>query len=273
MSNDADLDFVCDPGEGTCHDVYVQVVSKTGIPVGTRYPISTAAGNQFGSVAGVAAGRFLVVVNYWDTPGGAVGDVRGAMVTVPPNKSLTFRSSGALDGWVLESSENSGRGGTHDAAATDLRVGDAAKDRQYRSLLSFNSSALPDNAVVLSARLGIRGEAVVGTNPFATHRPLLVDVRKGGLGASPALQLDDFAAAAGVIGAGSVGPTPLGEWFLSELKPSALAHIHKSGLTQLRLRFTKDDNDDGGADFLKFTSGDATTISQRPALEIQYALP
>lgn len=273
MRNDADLDFLCDPGEGSCHDAYAQVVSKTGIPISTRYPITTAAGNQFGGVAGYGGGAFLLVINYWDTYGGAVGDVRGALATVPPNRSLTFRSSGTYDGWVLESSENSSRGGTLDAADTTLLVGDDAKDRQYRSFVSFNSAGLPDNAVILSARVKLRGEAVVGTNPFTTHRPLLVDVRKGMFGASPALQPDDFPAAAGMVGAGVVGPTPLGAWFLSELRASALAHINKSGLTQLRLRFQKDDNDDGDADFLKFTSGDATTAADRPALEILYALP
>lgn len=47
---------------------------------------------------------------------------------------------------------------------------------------------------------------------------------------------------------------------------------HRAGLTQLRLAFAKDDNNDRGADYLKFSSGNAAAAS-RPALVIGYSLP
>jgi len=45
----------------------------------------------------------------------------------------------------------SGKGGTLSAAGT-LRVGDDASKKQYRSILYFDTSALPDNAVIRSSR-------------------------------------------------------------------------------------------------------------------------
>jgi len=44
------------------------------------------------------------------------------------------------------------------------------------------------------------------------------------------------------------------------------------GITQIRLRFQKDDNDDAGADYLKIYSGDAPAVS-RPQLIVEYYVP
>ena len=48
--------------------------------------------------------------------------------------------------------------------------------------------------------------------------------------------------------------------------------ISKSGTTQFRLFFSKDDNDDQNADFLKFYSGDSTAANA-PELIVTYYLP
>ena len=48
--------------------------------------------------------------------------------------------------------------------------------------------------------------------------------------------------------------------------------INKVGVTQFRLRFTLDDNDDMGNDYIKFFSGNSTDAN-RPALIITYYLP
>ena len=57
----------------------------------------------------------------------------------PVLQEMTFRSVGAYDGWVLERDETSGKGGSSNAAATTARLGDDASDRQYRSVLDFNT--------------------------------------------------------------------------------------------------------------------------------------
>ena len=44
-------------------------------------------------------------------------------------------------------------------------------------------------------------------------------------------------------------------------------------MTQFRLYFTRDDNDDLGADFMKFFSGNYANAAARPTLVITYTVP
>ena len=70
-------------------------------------------------------------------------------------RTATYSSIGAQDGFILESAENSSVGGTANATSAAFKLGDSASDRQYRAILSFDTSALPDNAVVTRATLRI----------------------------------------------------------------------------------------------------------------------
>ena len=67
------------------------------------------------------------------------------LVTVP------YPSVAAADGWVLESGETTNIGGTMNAGTPAFNLGDDATRKQYRDILSFNTSALPDNAVITGA--------------------------------------------------------------------------------------------------------------------------
>ncbi|MCQ3939414.1 MAG: hypothetical protein DPW18_20575, partial [Chloroflexi bacterium] len=53
----------------------------------------------------------------------------------------TFYSNGTHDGWILESSETSGAGGTMNSSAATFNLGDDAANRQYRTILHFDTSA------------------------------------------------------------------------------------------------------------------------------------
>ncbi len=184
-----------------------------------------------------------------------------------------FRSVKGLDGWVLESGETTNVGGSLNAAGVTFNLGDDAQDRQYRAILSFDTSTLPDTAVVTGIKLGLRRQAVSGTNPFSTHGNIKVDIRKGPFGTS-ALQAGDFQAAASKPNIGTITNSPdVNKWYAASLLSTAHAYINPQGITQLRLRFTTDDNDDNGADLLKFYSGNAVALSDRPLLEITYYIP
>jgi hypothetical protein len=183
--------------------------------------------------------------------------------------TATLYSIGRHDGWILESTETSNTGGSSNVTDTTFNLGDDASDRQFRAILSFNTAALPDTATITSVTLQIKRQGIVGTNPFLTHGKILVDIRKGPFGTA-LLQLTDFNAAAGKNNVAQFSNTPLaGNWYSVNLNPTAFAFVNKTGTTQLRLRFAKDDNDDMGADYLKFFSGDATA-AYRPVLIIQY---
>ena len=63
-----------------------------------------------------------------------------------------------------------------------------------------------------------------------------------------------------------------GGWFSASLVEDARRFVNARGRTQVRLRFTKDDNDDRGADYLSMYSC-AAAASDRPVLEVRYEVP
>ena len=196
-------------------------------------------------------------------------------VTYQTARAITFQSVGSQDGWVLESSETSNVGGALSSASTTFNLGDDAAKRQYRGILSFNTgAALPDNAVITGVTLKVKQQAIVGGgNPMSTFQGLMVDVKNGFFGTA-ALQASDFQAAASQ----SYGPfnqALVGGWYSINLT-SAKAFVNKlgtnSGLTQLRLRFKLDDNNNAIANVLSLYSGDGVAAN-RPQLVITYSVP
>ena len=207
-------------------------------------------------------------------------DVPGA-ATQSPIVTLTFNSIGAWDGWVLESSETSGKGGTKESAANTLRMGDDAARRQYRSILTFRTGpALPDAAVITAVRVTFRRQLIKGpSDPLTSLGGLMVDMMKGMFGTA-ALELTDFQATGPLTSYRTFGPfKPAGNtvgWYGISLPPAANNYINKlsspSGLTQIRLRFYLDDNNDAVANYLSIFSGDAP-ISSQPQLIVRYYVP
>jgi len=191
-----------------------------------------------------------------------------------PACPVTLKSLSAQDGWILESSEFSTIGGTLNKNATTLRVGDDVLNKQYRSMLSFDTSSLPDNAIITSVTLKFKHAGVSGTNPFTTHGGLLADICRGAFKGSPALQLDDFKATCGRYKSKALifANTTVENWYSQSLNQIDFEFINLNGVTQFRLRFAKDDNNDLGADFLKLYSGNALG-ADRPQLVIEYYVP
>lgn len=187
-------------------------------------------------------------------------------------QSNLYRSNGANDGWVLETGENTNLGGALNATNDTFYLGDNAQDRQFRVILHFPTSSLPDNAVIYQAVLRLKKQSAYGTDPFTTHQNLLVDIRYGPFSGSNTLQSSDFEAAPNE-NAGIIFNTPSGTWYSSTLEPRAFPYINVIGVTQLRLAFQLDDNDNLVADTVQFYSGDHADLAYRPQLQIQYYVP
>ena len=171
-----------------------------------------------------------------------------------------------------ESAAASGVGGIQNSYATTFNVGDDQNNKQYRSILSFDTSPIPDNAVILLAQLKIKLQGVAGTDPFATHGNLLVDMRNGHFGPTLGLEPADFSDPAS---AGSVQEriSPITySWYGVTLSAANLGFINKVGVTQFRLRFSLASNNDNIADYDKFYSGDAPSGYQ-PQLIVIYYIP
>jgi hypothetical protein len=190
--------------------------------------------------------------------------------TAIPTTAGSFRSAAAQDGWVLETSENSNQGGTLDATSATFILGDNAVKQQYRSILSFNTAGLPDNAVITRVTLKIKKHSLVGTDPFTTHGRIAVDIREGAFSNSTTLQPADFQALASRNAVGLISNNPAaGGWYIVRLNSAAHPFVNLVGITQLRLRFQRDDDNDAVADFIRFFSGNATPAS-RPVLVVEY---
>jgi hypothetical protein len=189
---------------------------------------------------------------------------------------MTFVSSAAQDGWTLESGESTNKGGAINTKATQFFVGDDAANKQYRGILSFNTSPLPDNAVITAASLKLRyGGTVGGMTPSAmmtNFKGFQVDVKNGTFGKAT-LEKADFQTKATKTVASK--PKLVSKYYTINLTTAGTA-INKlatgSGLTQIRIRFKLDDNNNATANYLKLYSGNISNVAYKPQLIVTYHL-
>ncbi len=256
------------------------------VPPVTNYVVERAAGGCGGSFAGIASTATAGTTDSTVASGSTYGyrirtcpfQVSNCVEqTIPgtPPTQVTFTSVASQDGWVLESSETSNVGGSISSTATNtsaLRVGDDNKDKQYKSVVSFDTSSIPDGATILSVTLRLLRGSLTGTNPFTTHGTCWVDVQGGsGFSGSTALATGDFQATATAVQSASLSNAASnGTWSTGNLNAAGLATLNKTGTTQLRVYFNLDDNDDKGNDYVGYYSGDNGTSANRPQLVVTY---
>jgi hypothetical protein len=152
-------------------------------------------------------------------------------------------------------------------------LGDSVDNRQYRAILSFTTSSLPDTAVITSAIVKIRLAGISKASPFATLGNLLVDMAVPYFGTSTALESLDFQAAPTQSSVAVVNPVPLNKWYSATLSGASLSAINLTGTTQFRLEFKIPTNSNSVSNYASFYSGNSTTVSYRPILMIQYNVP
>jgi predicted outer membrane repeat protein len=256
------------PYTGSAQTADVSSGSVAGTVGNVQYDGSTTAPVNAGTYAITADFTPDDTTNYISLTNASAGDF-----VIESGLTITLQSVGAQDGWILESSETSNKGGKLNKTATTLRLGDDAANRQYRSILSFDTSALPEGTQITSVTLKFKYAGKSGTDPFTKYGNLLVDICKGAFKGNSALQLGDFkpTPACGKNQALIYTNTKVDNWYSQSLNPLDFGFINlDGGVTQFRLRFSKDDNNDFGADFLKLYSGNATTEADRPQLIIEY---
>lgn len=183
--------------------------------------------------------------------------------------TVTFNSVGTEEGRIIETTETSGVGSTpNNGGSADLWVGDAVADKQWRAITSFDTSSLPDAAIIQSATLRFKRSSVTGTSPFNWGGQCRVDVRNGGFNGNVALEAADFQATASVTNVAQLSPPDAGLWCVGTINAAGLAQINTIGKTQFRIYFQTDDNDNNADDYMKFVSGESG--SDKPELIITY---
>jgi hypothetical protein len=193
----------------------------------------------------------------------------------PLSVTATFTSVATQDGYITEQLGDTNLGGSANSSAStvaSLRIGDNPGNRQFKSIVSFDTSSIPDGATITSVTLRLRRGTLVGTNPFTTHGTCRVDVHSSGFGGNVALTSDDFQATATATNVATMSnPAANLDWSTGILNSAGLAAINKLATTQFRIYFTLDDNDDSDEDYVGFYAGD-TTAANRPQLVVTYKL-
>ena len=193
---------------------------------------------------------------------------------------MSFTSIATEDGWVLESARNSGVGGSRNTTGTTFPIGDDSGNRAYRPVLSFDTSAIPDNATIVEATLSItRVGNITGTIPIGvavkTFGDLLVDVMTGSLNGNSLLENADWQAAPSKLAASKFAWPAYydGMTLNSRLEAADNGLIKKTGKTQYRIRYGIDDDNDNVADYVSYASANHATTAYRPKLKVKYTVP
>jgi CubicO group peptidase (beta-lactamase class C family) len=117
-----------------------------------------------------------------------------------------------------------------------LALGRGADGAHNRTLLSFDTSALPDDAIVTRAYLTVAHASGVGDPWQGGTNPLYIDVRTGTFGSADT-EVSDYAAEASAHGVATIAAFSSGSARSTEFSPAGFTAINRTGKTQLRLRF------------------------------------
>ncbi|MGB7876663.1 MAG: right-handed parallel beta-helix repeat-containing protein, partial [Anaerolineales bacterium] len=156
-------------------------------------------------------------------------------------------SVGKYDGWIRESRPDSEQGNKKNAHEDVLYLGSDASNRQYRTILHFDVSSLPDDIFISKVLLLIKKKDVIGIDPFTVLPNALVDIHSEAFGSFgpftiKGLQKSDFQAPASIEAVGVIENKLLREQYLAWLDSAAFPYIAQADSIQLRLRFNTGNN-------------------------------
>lgn len=206
----------------------------------------------------------------------AMGKVDAEGYNEEVNVPAVFASSplSPVMGWIRESAFGSGVGGTK-VSNGPVRVGDDSSKRGIRSVIQFDTSYIPDDAIITGATLNLTNDGtglgdITGFGPTSDPDSMAVQAGLPCIG-SCFLQSTDYEASLATLGYFYAGnnpePTlPPGQYRLN----SNLTRISKTGVTDLRLRFNKVTDIDGYSDYF---SAYGASSAQPPTFTVGYRMP
>ncbi|MCK4959759.1 MAG: hypothetical protein KAT00_10160 [Planctomycetes bacterium] len=183
----------------------------------------------------------------------------------------SFLSVAADDGRVwgdASGGTDSRADGTSDQA---LALGSFIGDDGYRFIVSFDTSSLPDDCIILSAQLEVVRGYKFGSDPFTWGGTCSIDIANPYFGAASSLLASDWDAAPDATQVATfAGPDPgMDSAMIStDFNADGLANINLAGTTQLRVGFSVIFN--GSYNYLGFYSGDYADPAKHPKLTITY---
>ena len=188
----------------------------------------------------------------------------------PSAFSSTMGSLAAEDGYVMED-QALGRAPIADDVNLQLGEGDS-NERQIKAFLSFDTSDIPEDAIILSARIQLRRNNVIGQPEKLGS--IHVDIAsQTGFNNNWALESEDFSAFASSTNVTTISNLYSAEWLEAGIPESEFAALNRNGRSQFRLYFTLPNNGDNVEDRISFYAGNEEDNSLHPQLIIDYELP
>ena len=151
--------------------------------------------------------------------------------------TVNFPNEDSNDGYLKANANGSAPTVGTLESSFGLAIGRGSDAKFNRSLLSFDTSSLPDGATITSAVLTVTYRSASGdpwSNPAGNS--LVIDVRNGCFGACT-IETGDWAALANADAVAQIPAFSGGAQTSSLFSGSGLNTINKTGRTQLRLRF------------------------------------
>jgi hypothetical protein len=195
----------------------------------------------------------------------------------PVEAEDSLQSIASQDGRIWDDGEGRSGSNSDETTRDALRMGDVVTggiDYSYRSIVSFDTSYLPDDARVISATLELTRFVSVGLeNPFDWGGSCLIDIASPHFGDSNELNDEDWGASADAVGIASfLEDTSQNSPMVStEFNLDGRMNINKFGTTQLRFYFSTPTNGDTNPDYIAYYSGGwRWDESYRPKLTVRY---
>jgi len=172
--------------------------------------------------------------------------------------TVVFQNENTNDGYV-----KAGAGGSAPAVGTlesslGLAIGRGTDGKFNRTILSFDTAAIPDTATLTSATLTVTYRSASG-DPWANPagNSLVVDVRNACFGACT-IETTDWAAAPTATAVAQIPRFTGGSQVSTAFAAGGLSAIQRAGRTQIKLRFTSDQT---ATNYLWIGNGATATLS------------
>lgn len=225
----------------------VETITITGLAHKMAVDPGTAT-DQCGTVSFIAAEDKNICIAYWAATWFGITGGSPPAPTPPPTPpppggtQLDFNDVDANDGYVKANNDGtSPEVGTLETS-TGLAMGKSTAwpYKHMRTMLSFDTSSIPDSATITRAWLTVTAQGYGGnawSNPAGNS--LIIDVKTGCMGASCTIGTDDWAADSTVHPTASIAQFSSGSKDSTDFDYAGRAMISKDGTTQLKLRFSQ----------------------------------
>ncbi|HYO51657.1 PHB depolymerase family esterase [Archangium sp.] len=225
---------------------------------GTLVSTDTAAPYELSwNTTTVANGSHALMARAYDAAGntGVDNDTGVTVSNSGSSTTVTFSSIAADDGYVKALAAGSS---PELGALVSLALGRGTDGKFNRTLLSFDTSSLPDTATISRAYLTITWSSGSG-DPWANPagNTLVIDVKRGTFGLSTT-ETTDWAAAPDASAVASIAKFISGTKASGDFDAAGLSAINKLGKTQLKLRFSQDQT---ATNYLFIGEGASSTLT------------